>query len=84
MQHSLGLFLKPHGAKHPRFTQEQFAKRVGLAQGSISKFLSGKIRQFDREVAERIVKETGGEVTLDDLLIKTPYFVKRAGKRARQ
>lgn len=48
-------------------TQRDFAKRIGCTEQHLSNILSGK-RRASVELIEAIVRETGGEITGNDLL----------------
>lgn len=86
MAHSLSEFLKHRdpdtGAVSGEMTQTEFAEKVGLTQSYLSRFLSGRIHRVKPDIAERIVKATGGRVTLLDLTCNTPHFLSQ--KRAKR
>lgn len=57
----------PDYLKTYSLTHSQFAEKVRVSQPHIANILSGK-RRPSIELAKRIEIETGGEVTLDDLI----------------
>lgn len=50
----------------PALTAAAFAERIGVSEGSLSRIRQGK-QNITLQLAARIVEETEGKVTLDDL-----------------
>jgi len=51
-----------------RETQREFAQRAGLDDSQVSRLVNGQFTAVKRELAQKIVKATGGKVTAADLL----------------
>lgn len=45
----------------------EFADRIGIARQTVGRIVNGKMKSFKYDLVEKIVKETGGEVTYNDL-----------------
>lgn len=63
MAHPLQRYLEEHELSHVAI-----AARSGVARSTITKVLSGSRKRFSPEAARKLVKATGGAVTLEELL----------------
>ena len=72
MAHPIQTFL----AERPRQTQASLARDLGVGRAHISEIVSGRSR-MSMKLAMRIVKLTGGEISLADIANWQPEEAKR-------
>ena len=72
MAHPIQTFL----AERPRQTQASLARDLGVGRAHISEIVSGRSR-MSMKLAMRIVRLTGGEISLADIANWQPEEVKR-------
>lgn len=69
--------LRPY-LKRAKLTLAQFAGIVGSSQPSLTRYTRGD-RPMPIDLADRIVRETGGKVRLKDLFAPRRRFLERRG-----
>lgn len=57
--------------KQTKTRKYKFAERIGVQPSVVGDYCKGRYRPRS-EVAEKIIRETGGQVTADDLFLPSP------------
>jgi len=58
--------LSKYLSKH-HITQEEFAREIGVKQTTISRYIAGKRRLINPEIADKIIAATHGFMTANDI-----------------